>query len=127
MLKSPLKVGNLIKDRWGSSSKIDDWKKKTFNINIDLFIPPMGIIKKIKTVTKHKTQIIDSIKTKIPYKIEVAEIEWSSVKIPELNAETNKWELEHYQKYRQEMDIKHIVLYENYYKNLLKRKTKKQT
>ena len=127
MKKQQLKVGDLVKDKWGASSKVDEWKKKTFNVDIDIFIPPMGIIKKIKTVTKHKTQVVDGQKTKVAYKVEVAEIDWTTVTIPALKAETNKWELDHYNKYRLEMDINHIVLYENYYKSLLKRKAKKNT
>lgn len=124
-MKSNFKVGDLVKDKWGASSKVDDWKKQTYNLSIDLFLPPMGIIKKIKTITKHRYEIVNNTKIKVPYKVEVAEIVWSTVNIPELKAETNKWELDHYNKYRKEMELRYIVSYENYYKNLLKRKLKK--
>lgn len=127
MKKQQFKVGDLIKDKWAASYKVDPWKKTTFDVKIDFYIPPMGFIKNIKKITRYKTQIIESIKKKIAYEVEVAEIDWMSVKIPEINAQTNSWELDNYKKFKIEMDLKHIVLYETYYKNFLRRKSKKTT
>lgn len=125
MKKKPLQIGFLVKDKWECYTKVDDWKKKTYNLNNDYFIPPMGIIKNIKNVTRYKTQIIESKKEKIPYSVEVAEIEWISVRMPEINAETSKYMLDYYKNHKKEMELKHITPYEIYYKNLLKRMHKK--
>ncbi len=120
-----IKVGDLVKDKWSSITKIHDWKKQKYNICVNYYIPPIGFIKKIKKVTVYRTKIVNKKKEKIRHTIEVAEIDWMSASIPEMNGITSKWELTHYRDFRYEMEIKDLISYEQYYKRLLKRLHKK--
>ncbi len=94
--KSEIKVGDLVKPKWAFAMSL---KKKEKN----WYIPPMGIVTEINYADGPKENI--------------ACIEWQKATVPELNAETDDWELERFSRYYTKISVNNLIHYEKYIKS----------
>lgn len=121
MKKCEIKVGDLVKDKWAAANKVP----AHIVLEEAIYLPAMGIIKNIIVEKLYKTKKVGNKIDKIPYEAEIAEIEWMEAYVPQLNARTNPIELQFYKKHKTKIELRHLTLFNSYYKSLLKRWSKK--
>lgn len=101
-LHQPIKIGDLVKPNWASAfqKKDDSWN-----------IPPLGIVTDIVYADKLKRNI--------------AVIDWQKASVPEINAQTDDYELNRYNRYYTQIDVEILRPYERYIKSFTARNKRK--
>ncbi len=105
---SKIKVGCIVKKSYNSVR--NPTKRERSEYKYDIYLPIAGIVKRIYNAE------VEGIEECI-----VAEIDWFSYEVPELNAISDPWDLDYERRYKNNYRTEVLTLFEPYYKNFLKR------